>query len=763
MQPTATGGQTIGQPESRAGNAEAGRRLHRGRRNGTRSCWECKRRKIRCTFLEPLDLACASCKHRSIKCVGQDSPNEAPVRSGFPVGARLARVEAVVQQLSTKLGQETTFRSLETDQTESLMRDDSSRPVACRQRRDKLVCSPVPEQTTQSPEPSPPRPPNVGPPPLQHRYDQISQALREAWPSQRDLDIILSIPVSTSRLYHGLICVPYHEFISASIPSAYELLQLPTPSSHPILMARRLLLLSIYLQSLPSSHSALQSLSVPYRDLMAQSFEAAVSLVLESDGLTFSLEGVECIMMQSMYHNNAGNLRRAWLILRRGLGIAQLMGLHKLGQRTSSQLSSGVLRSPELIMIDPVETRLRIDPTQMWFRLIASDRYLSLMLGLPECATDEDHFATKAELEACKETERMERLLVAAGGRILRRNRSRLSASANEDSVMTQGIDQMLHDAAASMPPKWWLMPSVVPYRQLIPKALNDRDAEDESRTNNQITQDIATELQMMNQMTYHYLLIRLHLPYLMRSSSNGDINHSKGTALSSSRELHTRYVHFRLSISPQAASASSTGKALIPPYCRGIDFHAFIASTVICVAMIDSRHQDTHLIFHQRLSDRGLMEHTLEIMEQMAQSDDDPIGAKVASILRPLLAIESEVAKGASYKFNLVSNSSASIGELECGGHVTDSGNLHIYVPYLGVIEIKRVNLDNPIHQKPNAGMRFDEPMRFGEPQENHGVFNPLVTEQQVVDVDSLMLQGVDVAFFNDLMYGMIDGNEEL
>lgn len=40
-------------------------------RRGTQNCWECKRRKTRCTFAVPTDSVCDGCKSRQVRCISQ--------------------------------------------------------------------------------------------------------------------------------------------------------------------------------------------------------------------------------------------------------------------------------------------------------------------------------------------------------------------------------------------------------------------------------------------------------------------------------------------------------------------------------------------------------------------------------------------------------------------------------------------------------------------------------------------------------------------
>src|SRR4051812_15039585 len=77
-------------------------------RKGTRSCWECKRRKNRCTWSRE-EGKCDGCHHRGTRCVGQEFPEEnVPVpqerRGGNEADdSRLARIEILVEELARKV------------------------------------------------------------------------------------------------------------------------------------------------------------------------------------------------------------------------------------------------------------------------------------------------------------------------------------------------------------------------------------------------------------------------------------------------------------------------------------------------------------------------------------------------------------------------------------------------------------------------------------------------------------------------------------
>lgn len=73
-------------------------------RKGTRSCWECRRRKMKCIFGSPADTICVSCKRRGAKCVDQQFPEQisTPLDRSLQMGDRVVRVEALLEQLLKK-------------------------------------------------------------------------------------------------------------------------------------------------------------------------------------------------------------------------------------------------------------------------------------------------------------------------------------------------------------------------------------------------------------------------------------------------------------------------------------------------------------------------------------------------------------------------------------------------------------------------------------------------------------------------------------
>lgn len=758
-----------------AGNAPEPKR--RKLRKGTQSCWECKRRKIRCTFAVPTNAICDGCKRRGTACISQEFPDE-PTSAGdiTQVGNRLSRVEALVEQLAKKgsVNNSSNARRNRRDGTRAARAE-----LRCLTDRSPGLDIPTPSSFNSEaiidPKPrlNPCQPARVYTGTATQnakaagKYDELSTALLAAWPSQRDLDLILNVLPGISLLLQKGSCMPSSKFLDQDAPSPRDILQLPPPGSHPVLIAKKLLTLGTLLQDVPSSSAQdLAGLDTSYHDIAARVVETATSLVTRSDELVGSVEGIECLMMESMYQNNAGNLRCAWLTIRRALMIAQLMGLHR-------NMDSSSLKVHE------PESRLRVSPEYMWLCIVRADRYLSLTLGLPQGSID-NSFATSKALEGCTPTERMQRIECHASGRILQHNEAE-----KPDSATLQEIDKLLQKAASCMPPQWWLAPD------LALSASSDEEA-------------FSRFMRIMNQITHYSLLLHLHLPYMLRSSANGEHDYSKITAVNASREMLARFLSFH-----RCRSTSF--------YCRGLDFFAFTASTALCLAHIDASRQlrirDSedgkgsnifNFLSHQRLGDRGMMENALEGMEDMARTSDDGIASKIGSILRHLLVIEADAANGGNYSTN--SSAGDTEGELEYAGKVSGGGKvLHIHIPYFGIVKIERRGVSKivtpmlaaPVTPQPSGRMMLgpsplierqdgDEQLppalanhsegslldgRFIPSQQdqlmmnNHGDFSfdgndfdesQLFLPELTAGMDDWALQGVEMAFFDNLFRGV-------
>ena len=428
--------------------------------------------------------------------------------------------------------------------------------------------------------------------------------------------------------------------------------------------------------------------------IMHRAVSTAITLVITQDEFLDSVEAVESIFLEAMYHNYSGNLHRAWKATRRAITTAQSLSIH-LG-----------FASPSLRLLDP-SSRANLDLSTLNFRLAEMDAYLSLLLGLPCSSLRTTHLTSPSALATCNPLSRLSRLHLTVQTKII----SRCGASPSGAAEIAS-LDQTLRAAAQEMPPKWWLPP---PFTDP--------------------TDTTADMIRLMTHLAHYHLVLRLHLPYVLSPQHNS----SKAIAVAAAREILARFVAFRT-------------KNVAHYYCRGSDFLSFIAMTVLCVAHIKytagtEGGQDMsgfEALGHARPGDRGLMERALDIVIEAR----DGISGRIERILEKLLEVEERAAEGAVYVPRTREEIEIGLG---CGGQEMGEDGLEVWIPGFGRIDFVRGIVDKGLE---NKNPRTEETPHFGEQSpsfqfDNTSGIGELDPGWAAHEFD---LQGVDFALFDEL-----------
>ncbi|VUC33676.1 unnamed protein product [Clonostachys rosea] len=232
-------------------------------------------------------------------------------------------------------------------------------------------------------------------------------------------------------------------------------------------------------------------------------------------------------------------------------------------------------------------------------------------------------------------------------------------------------MDKMLQKAAGWMPPRWWLDPTKSYY---------------ESKTFSGI--DEAGRIR--DQLMHYHLLVQLHWPYLVVQPTEHDIHHHH--PVHASRGLLARFV---------ALNMHRTTRY----YCLGASMLALVASMALCISyvMLGEIGGSMDHILHHRPTDRGMMEVSLESIQQLSLTRSHPSVLKMIAAFREILSVEEEVARGARYKTVLTDNQSH---KFECYSRRDDEG-VEIYIPCLGFINLIRqhVSQDPAVNPSPAMG----------------------------------------------------------
>ena len=431
---------------------------------------------------------------------------------------------------------------------------------------------------------------------------------------------------------------PYDTLDRAGSRTPENLLKIPGPDQHPVLIARHMLLLANFLQHLhPNLHHEMESLPESPRAIMERLAHLASSHITMNDKLLSSIEGLECVVIEAVYHANMGNLRRSWVLCRRAISIAQLMGISRSNNQAQYKLlNPGTIYYPHL----------------MWFRIVALDRQLSLMLGLPQGSPDKS-MASEAMLVNDTPIGRLERVHCVIASRILERNESHFA-----DDTLTRTLDLELQAAAKSLPSKWWLVPKLV--------ASTDTRAQ------------FWDARRLYAQIVHYNLLNQLHLPYMLRSSSTQRKHeYSRITCINASRDILSRFTTLR----------SFNG---ISYSCRIIDFLTLMAAMTLLLAHLDGRHAGAeNLLSHQYYSDRAMIEQVQENMEELNGLYSDALSAQSADLLRRLLTIEVDPAEGECDK---------TVSVQEDGTPQDNDAVVSVHIPYFGIIKIAREGISKEV-----------------------------------------------------------------
>ncbi|GJC87222.1 dehydrocurvularin biosynthesis regulator [Colletotrichum liriopes] len=624
-------------------------------RKGTKSCWECRRRKIRCIFDDsgPRDT-CRTCWQKGATCIGQEFPEEEARKAPAPAGSlgdRLDRVEKLVEQLYHRV-------------------DELDAPMSCSSEKDgQKSCSPRPEApgSVCSPEHVAGGPAGLetrGSSTLRsnatstdaffHQSNLIDHGpsanaqlltcrkLSAAIPSTEDCQVIYKLS-SDADLAFQFMFLPHSVLDSLEPESVQHFVESLREPMHPVLLAKKMLMTATMLQRVPTKRPDELGVSKIFFRIMETLAETAIDVVCETNTFVGTIEALECIVLQAVYLANGGKPRLSLLSCRRAISVAQLMGLHR--PHDPATMESVDSKSPKLTGF-------------VWLRLVYLERYLCLLLGIPSSThnariiTDE---STRSHFEF-HPLGRLDKLHCEVAAKIIRRNEQDSFPFSMET---THALDRELQMAAATMPPRWWMIPNF-------------------GKQPDNPLETACKSLNLCGQIIHFFLIIEIHLPFMLRHSKDGTASSSRMACVDASREVLARVLSIR----------NAQGVSNIPNVA---EFSALIAAMTLLLAHIDARRRDRgkDVLAHQRHTDRDKVEEVLEHMHDGSSKSTDMLSMKSTDVLESLLAIEANAAWGSTFTTSLSSTLapvSGGVGETETG----DSRDvLQLKIPCYGTVTI--------------------------------------------------------------------------
>ncbi|CAP73234.1 uncharacterized protein PODANS_2_6360 [Podospora anserina S mat+] len=601
-------------------------------RKGTHSCWECKRRKIRCTFAAPGDAICIGCHRRDTDCRSQDLPEElsTPADRTRQMGDRIIRVETLIEQLVKKVGGDPSAVQalLKPAEASVVVKDDGS--TGSESSHQFAIDTLLQEGLDLEDESLGVQRPNPAEclaklRPDDGKHGRLSEALHSAYPSRQDLDTIYELGGNKAGLFALALTSadPASGLGGNSDPKV--VFGIPPRDLHPVLVARHMLVLCLSLQyTHRNAYTDLPPDCETPRTIMRRLADTAIRLVTTNDEMLSSIESLHCILLEGLFQMNCGNLRRAWLAFRRAITVGQLMGIHRSYQHRPLRI---------------LDASMPVAPQHLFHRLVCADAVVSLMLGLPQGAM-EAAVASRVHLPGDDApVNKLERLQMGVAARILERNESDPSF---HEYASTKALDLELQKMAGELPGRWWLPPSLI-------------------GAGNDVSEMLGRMWQLMRQVFHYNLLNQLHLPYMLLRSSKQSLDPSN----------------------------SSYSRDTTSPFCcRAVDFYALMAAMTLLLAhparslpTPRSQHSRPPKAWRFRLGGGVSREHGTRSTKSMRMR----LSEKSAGLIRRLMAIEADAANGRrKYDTQAVHRSSSESVTTPSRQNV-----LRVFIPYYGVVKI--------------------------------------------------------------------------
>ena len=328
-------------------------------------------------------------------------------------------------------------------------------------------------------------------------------------------------------------------------------------------LAKALLCISISLQETPVSA---KSDVFPSSDMTSHCINIIDESFLSDDELAGTLDGIECLLLRSKHDSNNGRLRRAWITFRRAISFAQLLGCH--------------LHSPQ-----PGHSNEQLSRKHsIWNALYLSDRYLSLILGLPYCIseahvhpnTSNAFYPMKTNIAHVDSDYLF--TLARIVGHVIDRNQT---PSPADTLIATVKTEAEMTDLAASMPKEWWVL------------TIGDGEARP------------LLYSKLLPQFWHHLTRALLHLPFMLKATTDRRYAYNRIAALESARSMISLFHIFR----PIKGFGSLV--------CKIIDFQAFTAAMILVLNFLSVSPSNSASEVREADEDRELVSVTTSIMQR--------------------------------------------------------------------------------------------------------------------------------------------------
>ncbi|KAK8237439.1 hypothetical protein IWZ00DRAFT_445483 [Phyllosticta capitalensis] len=594
-------------------------------RKGTHSCFECRRRKIKCIYNEN-STTCTECFARGSRCIDQENAeSDTVVDNRKNLRERVANLEALVEALledkSTThaaealraLGKDITITPPESDGPSRVHEPEKdtapflsmfNNELRRAEGRSNKSCSDHPLNAGTE---APTGPANeagvydieftgIGAPPPASSGDNMNGARKSK--AKRTRDTLLAALPSNEKLESAINTNDdWWRLWRYKIPGiargdnlqefASRVIEKGSPPEVGVL----LLCVGVALDS----------------DDLDSQLALIDALIVSDDEYAATLQGLECIILMSKCYSEIGQPRRGWIAVRKGLAYAQILGLHR-SHTTSPEWNA------------------------IWWSLYTTDRFLSLLLGLPYGISDShcDLTMLPTDGEGDELREATGKLAVLAG-KVIDRTQSVGDLSFSSALELDDELDAITSD----LPENW--------NETELPLSGSSPDCQKLVNVRERFLMHICA----------HQLRMYLHLPFMLKLASSSSsptgcskFEYSRTACFGASRRLLEVYRALR----------TGNGQPLYE--CKVIDFVGFTAAVLLFLGLLgyrrlDSKTGDASAQAAQDENDWRIIEITMDIFQRASTERGGKVAEQSLRVLQQLSKVRNMTMSGEDISYS--------------------------------------------------------------------------------------------------------------
>lgn len=589
-------------------------------RKGTHSCSECRRRKTRCVSTSDSEI-CNGCISRGTECVDQACGDSRPSIADKRKKAREKELGGLISQMlrnidengASSLGESemTAAEALKRLQSELLPSTITAADVSADRRT--TMDSIIPEDLNSSHSeihrlgkapllslfdnavlnPGEKGFAQTGGlkvaergeyPPVVDKNSRVLKAVRTLVPDANDLTRILQVSQVWSLQWQknlpDILGAKVETLKPNQIQSVLDYVYRTLESDKSADVVMILLCLALSLQQLPGDFEyARMNLPASPEALQDYYLTSVETLLAPDEGFACTYDGLACMSLQARFYIYIGKPRKAWLIFRRAISVAHLLGLHR-------QQGNQVEKFPN-------------QQRSLWLHIWHHERYLSLILGLPYATANsyDDLRNLEHDNTGFFSQETFSLRLGIILGHIIDRNQS----ATNEGYPATVKIDQELEDCKNLMPPGF--LEAVPPLGTCVENIYD------------------LTGCKFM----YHNARKLLHLPFMLKTSTDPRYQFSRLAALESSRAIIEVYHVVRDVERP------------ILTVCNMVDFHTFTAGMIILIDLLGYSQYSSGQDTEQETQDWQTVVGLIQSFKRLSEEKPCSVATQAARVLEDL------------------------------------------------------------------------------------------------------------------------------